>query len=226
MADPAAAVTLHVWRVPAADAAAAVVRSQLDLRRFRARADVAFAKMLGTASDAFLPSAVTPTRWAALVCWRAAPPAGTTPWWDEHATERAKLRLRPVHARGTWDGQMPFDATGRAGARDGHGVVVVTRSTLRLRKAAAFYRAVPPVATQLRATPGCRAAFGIGEAPLVRQGTVSIWESDDAVGGFLRSPAHRSAVAATPHQRWYAEELFARFAIEAAEGCLDGQVLG
>lgn len=226
MADEGTTVTLHVWRVPPADVATAVVRLPVDSRRWRARDDVTFAKLLGTAGDTFLPTGVRATQWAALICWRGEPATTATNWWDEHATEHGVLRLRPVWARGSWDGRMPFTET--PDARTGHGrdILVLTRSTLRLRKAAAFYRAVRPVADQLRNRPGCRVAFGIGEAPLVRQGTVSIWESPEAIREFAhRSPAHRAAVVATPHQRWYAEELFARFTVEDAEGRIDGRVL-
>jgi heme-degrading monooxygenase HmoA len=70
---------------------------------------------------------------------------------------------------------------------------------------------------------GCRVAFGIGEAPVVRQGTVSIWESAEAMKAFAyRSPQHAAVVAATPEQNWYAEELFTRFALLDATGTIDG----
>jgi hypothetical protein len=105
-------------------------------------------------------------------------------------------------------------------------VLVLTRATLRTRRALRFYRAVPGVAHDLRAARGCRVAFGIGESPLLRQGTVSVWESADAVRGFTStSSAHRAAVAATPREAWYAEELFARFAVVDAEGSIDGIAL-
>jgi hypothetical protein len=221
-------VRLQVWRVPARHVPGALVAGRVLVHRLRRHADLTFAKVLGTASTTFLPTAVTPTRWAALTCWRderPGPAADLTAWWDRHADESATLTLDPLSTRGSWDRRKPF--TVAAGARRWNGpVLVLTRSTLRLRRTRAFYRAIPAVATDLRATPGCRAAFGIGEAPLVRQGTVSIWESTEAMTDFAyRTPAHSAVVAATPRQQWYAEELFTRFALVSASGTIDGVAL-
>ena len=221
-------VRLQVWRVPARHVPAALVAGRVMVHRLRRHADLTFAKFLGTASTTFLPTAVTPTRWAALTCWRddgPGPAADVTSWWDRHAEERATLTLDPLSTRGSWDRRKPFSVAAGAGRWTGP-VLVLTRSTLRLRRMRAFYRAIPPVATDLRATPGCRVAFGIGEAPLVRQGTVSIWESAEAMTDFAyRTPAHNAVVAATPQQQWYAEELFTRFALVSASGTIDGVAL-
>jgi hypothetical protein len=155
------------------------------------------------------------------------PPADVMTWFDRHCDERAALSLRPLSARGTWDGRQPFAAPDPEPGTDGSGpVLVLTRSTLRLSRAVRFYRAVPGVAADLRGAPGCRVAFGIGEAPVRRQGTVSIWASAAQMTAFAyHSPHHRAAIAATPEQRWYAEELFARFAVVGATGSIDGAAL-
>jgi len=57
------------------------------------------------------------------------------------------------------------------------------------------------------------AAFGVGEAPIGWQGTISLWRTPRDLVEFVRNPQHRRAVERTPTQRWYAEELFARFAV-------------
>ena len=67
-------------------------------------------------------------------------------------------------------------------------------------------------------------AAGIGEAPVGLQGTFSLWDSSRALRDFAyASPAHQRVVAETAPARWYAEELFARFAVEAADGSVDGR---
>ena len=100
---------------------------------------------------------------------------------------------------------------------------MLTRSSLRASRAAKFYRAVPPIAADITNADGLRVAFGIGEAPLLRQGTGSIWTSLDAMMAFARSShAHAAAVRATDAIGWYVEELFAGFAIEEADGSIDG----
>jgi len=214
------AVTVQVWQVAVRDVAAAVVAARLTARRLRRSPVVSFAKVLGTASDDFVPTAATPRRWAALTCWREAPDPRLTRWWAQHAEEAATLSLRPLHSTGSWDGHRPFDV--HLHPWDGP-VLALTRSTVRPTKAVRFYRAVPAVAAELRAAGGCRVAFGIGEAPVLRQGTVSIWDSTAAMRTFAyAAPQHTRVVAATPTANWYAEELFARFALLDAQGTIDG----
>ena len=220
------AVTLQVWRVPARRVPRAVVASQLTVHRLRRRRDVSFAKVLGTASTAFLPTGITPRRWATLICWRR-PPAEIDTWFDRNAEERASLSLRLLSSRGQWDSKEPFGAPPPGSSSgDDRQVLVLTRSTLRLTRAHRFYRAIPPVALELRQADGCRVAFGIGEAPLRRQGTVSLWSSAQAMTAFAYgAPHHRAAIDATPGARWYAEELFSRFAVVEATGSIDGVTL-
>jgi hypothetical protein len=104
-------------------------------------------------------------------------------------------------------------------------VLALTRARLRARRAATFWRAVPPVAAALAAAPGLLARFGIGEAPIGWQGTVSVWRSPADLATFAyRSPQHRAVIARTPTAGWYAEELFARFAVREVFG--DPAVLG
>ncbi|PSK62064.1 putative aminotransferase [Micromonospora sp. MH33] len=73
--------------------------------------------------------------------------------------------------------------------------------------------------------PGLLARFGVGEAPLGWQGTVSVWrDAADLVAFAYRHPEHRAAITRTPTEGWYAEELFARFAVGDVVG--DRTVLG
>ena len=68
------------------------------------------------------------------------------------------------------------------------------------------------------------AAVGIGEAPLGLQGTLSLWDSAESLRAFAhRGAAHQEVIARTPREGWYAEELFARFAVVGSEGTLHGR---
>ena len=100
------------------------------------------------------------------------------------------------------------------------------RSALRpeLKAAPSFWRAVPPVSADLHDSPGLRLALGIGEAPLGLQGTFSVWDSAAALNSFAydRAP-HTAVVTRTAQEGWYAEELFARLGLLAAEGTVDGR---
>ena len=55
---------------------------------------------------------------------------------------------------------------------------------------------------------------GIGELPFVQQATFSIWESEDDINNFAYSnTSHKNIVSKTKKQKWYKEDLFARFHI-------------
>ncbi|HEX5492963.1 MAG TPA: monooxygenase, partial [Mycobacteriales bacterium] len=82
-----------------------------------------------------------------------------------------------------------------------------------------------PVAGQLRTAPGLLLALGIGEAPVGVQGTFSLWRSSGALHDFAYrcGTAHAEVVRRTPTSGWYAEELFARFAVLDVRGTIDGR---
>ncbi|QGN47674.1 monooxygenase [Micromonospora sp. WMMD558] len=223
-------VTLHVWRTARGGLPRALVRMARDPRRLRALPGVRFAKLLGTGTGTgFGPGDADLTRWAALTVWDSpaaaagfdGSPVGRA--WARLARAAVRVDLRPLTSRGEWSGRRPFgDPPG--GPADGP-VLALTRARLRPARAVTFWRAVPPVAAALRAAPGLLARFGVGEAPLGWQGTVSVWRDPaDLVAFAYRHPEHRDAIIRTPTEGWYAEELFARFAVRDVVG--DRTVLG
>ena len=207
-------VTLHVWRVPRHRIGAAWLRIALA----RTPPGVQFVKFLGT-GDGFEPKNADLTRFAAITV--SDTPVGY-PIWDRLAVQRATIDLDPLASRGTWSGKTPFAPQRRKS--DGM-VLAITRARLRPTRAIAFYRAIAPVAREVGRAPGLLARFGIGEAPIGWQGTVSLWrDAADLTRFAYRQPEHRAVIARTPTDRWYAEELFARFAVRDLTG--DRPVLG
>ncbi|GAA2466234.1 monooxygenase [Winogradskya humida] len=223
-------VTLHVWRVPRRAVGQAFLRMAIDPQRLRRLPGVSFAKLLGTGTGTgFGPGDADLTRFAAIVAWETDSgdqelgAAGAA--WDRVAAGRARVTLTPIMSRGKWSRRLPFgDGAHRPGRTDGM-VLALTRARLRPSKALTFWRAVPPVARELAAAPGLLGRFGIGEAPVGWQGTVSVWRSAADLTAFAyRQPEHRAVIARTPVARWYAEDLFARFAVRDISG--DKAVLG
>ena len=223
-----ALVTLHLWRVPARGVPAAVLRMGRDRGRVRRTPGLRFAKLLGTGDGrTFTVRDADPLRWALLATWADAGAAEAFEQsevvraWERDAVESFRLDLEPVASRGTWSGRLPFgDPTP---VRTTGPVAALTRARLRAAAAPAFWRSVPPVSADLRTRPGLRAAVGIGEAPVGLQGTFSLWDSAAALREFARADAHAAVVARTEPERWYAEELFARFAVVGSRGTFDGR---
>lgn len=209
-------VTLHVWRVPRRAVGSALLRLALPRRR---RPGVRFAKFLGTASG-FGPASADLTRYAAVT---VSDDPVEWPAWDRLAVARCRVDLTPLASRGRWSGREPFGSPA-GGPSDGM-VLALTRARLRPAKALTFWSAIPPVARELAGAPGLLARFGIGEAPIGWQGTVSVWRDAAELTRFAyRQPEHRAVIRRTPAARWYAEELFARFAVRGISG--DRAVLG
>jgi hypothetical protein len=200
-----------------------------DRRHLRGVPGLRFAKLLGTGSGrTFTPRDADPRHWGLLAAWdddHAAAAFETGPLhrgWQRLATERFRVRMRPLSSRGAWARQRPF---GDPAPRRASGpVAAITRARLRPAAARRFWRAVPPVSAAVRGAPGLLLALGIGEAPIGLQGTFSLWDGADALVEFAhRDPAHADVARRTPTEGWYAEELFARLEVLACDGTLAGR---
>jgi hypothetical protein len=217
-------VTLHVWGLPGRAVPAALGRMALDPARLRRVPGLRFARLLGTGTGrTFTLRDADPRTWALLSVWDGRPgEPDPVRRWRELADEEWVARLRPLASRGRWSRREPF---GRPVPAPWAGpVAALTRARLVPRKALTFWRAVPPVSADLHAGPGLRFALGVGEAPVGLQGTFSVWDSAAALNGFAygRSP-HAAVVDRTAREGWYAEELFARFAVLSATGTIGGR---
>ncbi len=221
-------VTLHLWGVPPRAIPRAVLHMATDRPRLRRTPGLRFAKLLGTGSGrTFTVRDADPLRWGLLAVWdddaaatafeRGPLPAA----WRRFADEEWVARLEPLATRGLWSRREPF---GRPEPKPWSGpVAAVTRARLVLRRAATFWAAVPPVSADLHRAPGLRLALGIGEAPIGLQGTFSVWDSTSALNAFAyRGAPHAAVIERTRREGWYAEELFARFAVRSASGTVAG----
>jgi hypothetical protein len=226
-------VRLTVWGIRPHGIPAALGRMAVDRWALRAAPGLRFGKLLGTGSGhSFGIKDADPLHWALLTVWDDDAAADRFAagrvhrGWDRLAQERLDVRMSPLSNRGRWARREPFggNAFGDSAIGDEQAVAVITRARLRPARAASFWRAVPPVAAELHTAEGLALAIGIGEAPVGVQGTFSIWRSTDALTAFAyRRPAHLDVVRRTVQERWYAEELFARFAVHSVEGTLAGR---
>ncbi len=224
-------VSLHLYGVDGLGVAKALGHMGFDRRPLRRVPGATFVKLLGTGSGrTFTPRDADPHHWGVLACW--SDPDGPERYestrvhasWSGSAYEQGRILLRPLASRGTWAGRAPFGDP-VAHRWDGP-VAAVTRARIKPSQWRTFWSAVPPVSQDLREVAGLDLAIGIGEAPVGLQGTFSMWSSNSALTGFAhrRSP-HVEVMRRTHDVAWYAEELFARFAVVASRGSYRGEPL-
>ena len=222
-------VTLHLWGVPARGLPRALLRMGVDRDHLRRTPGLRFSKLLGTGSGrTFTVGDADPGHWGLLATWDSPEAAAsfetgpTAHGWSALCRERLRVELRPMSSKGRWSGCRPFGQP-LPSPHDGP-VAAITRARLRASRAVTFWRAVPPVSADLHRSAGLRLAVGIGEAPVGLQGTFSLWDSASSLTDFAhRRGPHVEAVRRTAEVGWYAEELFARFAVLSVEGTFAGR---
>lgn len=227
-----ALVTLHLWGVRGPAVVRAAGRMARDRLALRQVPGLRFGRLLGTGSGrTFDVRDADLGHWGLLATWESAPMASAFTdsrlhrGWDSLAHERLNVAMTPLASTGRWSRQEPFGAPVPA-PHEGR-TAALTRARLVPRRALTFWRAVPPVAAALHVAEGVELALGVGEAPVGLQGTFSLWSSPAALSAFAyASPAHLEAIRRTGEERWYAEELFARFAVRKVEGSYGGKVIG
>jgi hypothetical protein len=185
---------------------------------------VTFIKLLGTGKgESFTPKDADPFRWGMLLTINenqidALDKSFVVKSWRKICTSEYRVILKPISSHGLWSGKQPFSLD----KFEWNGkIAAVTRARIVWRKNLMFWRAVPPVTESLHQSPGLLKAIGIGEAPIGLQGTFSVWKDAASLRDFAyKGRAHSEAIQATSANRWYSEELFARFAVIEERGML------
>lgn len=204
--------------------------ARLGTDRFRLRnvAGLRFWRLLGTGAGSDTAPSRDLRRSAMFAVWDDE--ASLDQFMTEHpiaarwrrADEAWHVRLRALGGHGSWRGFDVLDVLGEGTA--GGPVAVVTRASIRPGAWRAFGKVGRTVDDELHSADGLLDVVGIGEAPVGRLGTFSLWESAAAARSFATSmPAHRAVVVRTRDERWYTEELFARFEPFGSSGSWSGR---
>ncbi|SDD23203.1 spheroidene monooxygenase [Mucilaginibacter pineti] len=188
-----------------------------------------FWKLLGSGRNGTFDLQPDWQQWGLLACWESREDFDSfysnsfvSGWWRHLGYEKWTLLCQPIQSHGKWDGKEPF---GKPAIKDYNGpVAVLTRATIRMSKLKNFWNHVDEVANLMTNAPGYITSFGIGEAPVYRQATFSVWKSIDDVKAFAyKSREHAEVIKLTRSENWYSEELFARFIPIASIGKLNGK---
>ena len=216
---------IYFWQIKRVDIPFALFRMAIDRTLLRRTKGVAFAKMLGCGKgETFTPSDADPTRWGCLVVipenqLAELDDSRTIRAWRKKSVSEFRVALDPIASTGMWSKQKPFEPSAPANFQGQ--VVAITRARIKASQTMRFFKSVPPVTASLHSSPGLISTIGIGEAPIGLQGTFSLWESMQAIKDFAyKGAAHQKAIAQTSEFDWYAEELFARFAVREMRGMI------
>ena len=216
---------IYFWKIERSGIPFALFRMAIDRTLLRRSNGVTFAKMLGCGKgETFTPSDADPIRWGCLVVIPESQLAqldssSTITKWRSKSISEFRVVLDPITSTGMWSKQKPFEPSAPVNF-DGQ-VVAITRARIKASQTMRFFKSVPPVTASLHSSPGLISTIGIGEAPIGLQGTFSLWESMQAIKDFAyKGAAHQKAIAQTVEFDWYAEELFARFAVREIRGTI------
>lgn len=196
-----------------------------------------FAKVMGSGHDggfSLRPSATHQGLLCLFDCVSNADKFFNSDWvreYREHSREFCHGLLAITDARGSWDGQAwgstPEEALqGQYQDRcEGEPVAALTRASIKFSKAVTFWRYAPPAQDSLLKADGCLLAMGLGEAPMVRQCTMSVWRDTAAMDDYARQGAHQKAIQAAYRHDFFSESMFIRMRLLELHGQWKGQTL-
>ncbi|WP_439882887.1 spheroidene monooxygenase [Pontibacter sp. MBLB2868] len=143
--------------------------------------------------------------------------------YRQHTTEIWTVKLLAWQAHGQWDKQEPFTPT-LSDKYAGGPIAVLTRASINWKSLPNFWRFVPKSSKALEHAAGLLCSIGLGELPLIRQATFSVWESAEAMKNYAyKHAAHQEVIRRTRAENWYNEELFARFKPVSSIGLWNGK---
>jgi hypothetical protein len=186
-----------------------------------------FWQLLGTGKNGTFDLSPDWQQWGLLAVWdnredfdRFYERSFITRWWNSFGVEKWTILCEPLQSHGKWEGKEPF---GNPNIENYNGpVAILTRATIRLNQLKNFWANVDEVSELMRKSNGYITSLGIGERPLYRQATFSVWNSLDDVKAFAyQSKEHTEVIKKTRDEGWYSEELFARFKPIASMGTLN-----
>ena len=143
-------------------------------------------------------------------------------WWKRFRCESWTVVLELIEGHGSWDGKKLLPDTKDTTKTTGP-IAVLTRATIKLSKLRYFWQNVASVSNQMKDAAGLITSIGIGEVPLIRQATFSIWKSMDHMKAFAYGMhEHREVIKKTRKEKWYSEDMFLRFRPIMSMGSLKG----
>lgn len=220
--------SFHLIREPGWKAPVVLARLGLDRRALNRVDGLRFWRLLGTGDSDNTGPGADLRRTALFAVWDHE--ADLDRFEETHriakrwqgAAESWHVRLRLIGGHGRWRGVDPL-ADLSAGSPNGP-VAVITRADVTRQAGRPFRQASKEVNAELHTAAGLIDVVGIGEAPVGRLATFSLWESMAGLRAYAHQmPRHQQVIEQTRDGNWYSEEMFARFEPYASRGKWNGR---
>ncbi|MCC5937185.1 MAG: spheroidene monooxygenase [Lunatimonas sp.] len=175
---------------------------------------VLFGKLMGTGGGFGFSLKPDFRTYALLIVWENNSYAGT--YYDtelfgrfnQQAESQTTHWMACVQSHGSWGGKNPFSTSA---PYERGPLMVITRARVRWQKIPQFLLQVPRASKSAEHAKGLVFTKGIGEWPAIEQATFSIWASESEMKSYAYRAAHQEIIRKVKKERWYGEELFARF---------------
>lgn len=193
-------------------------------RHVRRLPGVGFYKLMGTGRRSGFDPAPNFGIYACLVTWDSMETARTQvrqsavfERFRARAVESWVVFLSAARSRGSWDRKSPFAV--ESTLPPGEPVGILTRASIARRRLIRFWKSVPEVSGASFESAALRFNIGLGEWPVVRLMTFSVWDDFSAAKAYAyHDGAHRRTMERARAEGWFAEELFVRFRVLDAVG--------
>ena len=143
--------------------------------------------------------------------------------YKKAAKEFFSVELKSYSSRGAWSN----NTIKVSASEPTFGTIAsLTRASIKITKAKKFWSLAPDSEISLHSYEGCLLSAGLGEAPILRQATFSIWSDPDSLNSYARTGAHSKAIKMANQEKFFSESMFVRFKPFNAKGVWQGKTFG
>ncbi len=132
--------------------------------------------------------------------------------------------LEPYTSRGSWSGnKITINEKVQNFEVNEEPIASLTRASIRIGKMIRFWSHTPETEDALSNIQGCMLSVGLGEAPLLRQATFTIWENLQSLELYSKKGAHLDALREAYLGNYFSESMFVRFRAKSMKGTWKGK---
>lgn len=140
--------------------------------------------------------------------------------YRKKAEEFFSVELKSYSSKGTWSSNTIDESTTLPASGP---IASLTRASIKISKAKRFWSLAPDSESSLYSSEGCLLSAGLGEAPLLRQATFSIWDNPNSLNAYAKQGSHLRAIKLAIKENYFSESMFVRFRPTNPKGIWQGK---